>query len=212
MNELLVFLDVDTQVDFMLPGGALYVSGAEEIIPNLERLMNWARQHHFPVLSSADAHAHGDPEFRIWPAHCVQGTPGQKRIPETALENATIVPAVPGSFNPPSNWTGQAILEKQTYNVADNPNFDVILDSLGPRRYVVFGVATEYCVRATVLAMRQRGVPVDVVVDAVQAITREGGEKAMAEMAAAGARLVLTKEVCAEKKVAKVCTSSSGLS
>ncbi len=197
MQEQVVFFDVDTQVDFMLPHGSLYVPGAEEIIPNLVRLMAFARQHSIPVISSADAHAPDDPEFKIWPPHCVIGTLGQQRIPETQFPDAVVVPSRAGAFMPPTRWAGQTIIEKPTYDTADNPNFDAILRSLGPRRCVVFGVATEYCVRADALALRHRGFPVDLVVDAVKAITEEGGREAIGEMRAVGVRLVKTADVCA---------------
>jgi nicotinamidase/pyrazinamidase len=89
------------------------------------------------------------------------------------------------------------VLEKVTYNIADNPNFDAVLRSLGHRRAVVFGVATEFCVRASALALRERGQPVDLVIDSIQAITEEGGRKALEEMAEAGVRMVTTDEVIA---------------
>jgi nicotinamidase/pyrazinamidase len=194
--EPLVFFDIDTQVDFMLPHGNLYVPGAETIIPNLAKLMAFAREYDIPVISSADAHAPNDPEFAIWPPHCVVGTAGQQRISETQLPNPLIVPCRPGAFAPPARCSGQMILEKPTYDTADNPNFDAILESLGPRHAVVFGVATEYCVRADALALRKRGLPVDLVVDAIKAITEEGGRKALDEMAEVGVRFVTTAQVC----------------
>ena len=197
MSEQLVFFDIDTQVDFMRPDGRLYVPGAEQIVPNLVKLMSFAREHGVPVISSADAHAPDDPEFAIWPPHCVIGTPGQQRIPETQFADAVVVPSQPGAFVPPAKWPSQIIIEKPTYDTADNPNFDAILRALGPRRAVVFGVATEYCVRADVLALRERGFPVDLVVDAIQPITEEGGRKAIEEMTAVGVRLVRTADVCA---------------
>jgi nicotinamidase/pyrazinamidase len=195
MKEPLFFVDVDTQVDFMLPTGKLYVPGAEQLVPNLVKLMNWARERGVPVLSSADAHTPDDPEFKLWPPHCVIGTAGQRRIPETQFPDAVIVPSRPGAFTPPARRSGQIILEKPTYDTAANPNFDAFLNWLGPRRAVVFGVATEYCVRADVLSLRERGLPVDLVVDAIKPITEEGGRKAIEEMVAAGARLVTTAEV-----------------
>jgi nicotinamidase/pyrazinamidase len=197
MSIPLVFFDIDTQVDFMLPHGKLYVPGAEEIIPNLVKLMALARERDIPVISSADAHSPNDPEFAIWPLHCVVGTPGQRRIPETQFENATIVPCRPRAFAPPKRWSGQTILEKQTYDTADNPNFGAVLQSLGKRRAVVFGVATEFCVRASALALRQRGQTVDLVVDGIKGITEEGGQKALDELAKAGVRMVTTQEAIA---------------
>jgi nicotinamidase/pyrazinamidase len=192
----LVFLDVDTQVDFMSPSGRLYVPHAEEIIPNLAKLMLWARNHRIPIISSADTHAPDDPEFAQWPPHCVAGTPGQRRIAETLFPDAVVVEDRPGAFQAPQEWVGQLIVEKPVYDFTTNVNFDAILASLGQPRFVVFGVATEYCVLADVLALRKRNLPVALVRDAIKPITEEGGRKAIAEMAAAGAQLVTTAAVC----------------
>lgn len=196
MGEPVVFLDVDTQVDFMLPTGSLYVPGAEEIVPKLQRLFAQAQAQRIPVLSSADAHPLDDPSFAQWPPHCVVGTPGQRRIPETQLPAAVVIPNRPDAFTPPAEWSGQFIVEKQEYDVSTNVNFNAILKSLGARRFVVFGVATDYCVRWSALSLRQRHVPVDLVTDAIKAIQEDDGHKAIAEMLAAGVRLVTTAEVC----------------
>ena len=193
-----VFLDVDTQVDFMKPTGALYVPGAEGIVPNLARLAEYARERRVAWISSADAHPPDDPSFAQWPAHCVVGTSGQRRIPETTWPSAVIVPNRPEAFHPPPDWDRQFVLEmeKQDYSVAANPNFDAVLAALGPSRFVVFGVATDYCVKESALALRRLQLPVDLVVDAIRAITEDGGRRAIEEMLAAGVRLVTTDEVC----------------
>ncbi|HUI41185.1 MAG TPA: nicotinate phosphoribosyltransferase [Terriglobia bacterium] len=192
-----VFLDVDTQIDFMSPGGALYVPGAEQLVPNLRRLMEYARSSGVPVISSADAHAPDDPSFAQWPPHCLVGTPGQRRIPETQGHSTLVVPNVPGAFHA-ADWKEQVVLEieKRDYSVAANPNFNAVLALLGPCRFVVFGVATEYCVKESALALRRLRIPVDVVVDAIRALTEEGARAAIEEMVAAGVRLVTTQEVC----------------
>ncbi|MGD0009389.1 MAG: isochorismatase family protein [Terriglobia bacterium] len=191
-----VFLDVDTQVDFMSPSGSLYVPHAEEIIPNLAKLMLWARDHRIPIISSADTHAPDDPEFAQWPPHCVVGTPGQRRIAETFFPDAVVVEGRPGAFQAPKEWVGQLIVEKSVYDVSTNVNFDAILASLGQPRFVVFGVATEYCVLWAVLALRKRNLPVALVRDAIKPITEEGGRKAIEEMVAEGVQLVTTAAVC----------------
>ena len=196
IREPLVFFDVDTQLDFMRARGSLYVPGAEQIVPNLQRLMDWARENDVPVISTADAHSPDDREFTIWPPHCVIGTPGQRRIPETLFPEPVVIPCRPGAFQPPARWVGQFIVEKPTYSAQDNPNFDAILRALGARRAVVFGVATEYCVHAVALALCRQSLKVDVVVDAIKPITAEGGRKALEEMAAGGVRAVTTAEVC----------------
>jgi len=192
----LVFLDVDTQVDFMLPSGRLYVPHAEEIIPNLAELMLWARARGIPVISSADTHAPDDPEFAQWPPHCVLGTPGQRRIPATLFPDAVVIENRLGAFQFPHEWVGQIIVEKSRYDFTTNLNFDAILACLGQPRFMVFGVATEYCVQSAVLALRKRDLPVALVWDAINPISEEGGKKAIGEMVAAGAQLVTTAEVC----------------
>lgn len=197
MNEPLAFFDVDTQVDFMLPSGSLYVKDAEEIIPNLRKLIAYAQERRIPVLSSADAHPPDDPSFAQWPPHCVVGTPGQFRIPETLFPSCMVIVNRPGRFQAPGEWVGQFIIEKQEYDATTNVNFDAILKSLGRRRFVVFGVATEYCVRGTALGLRRRGLPVDLVTDAIKEIEPEDGRKGLEEMVATGVRLVKTAEVCA---------------
>jgi len=196
MKAEMIFVDVDTQVDFMLPTGKLYVTGAEQLIPNLAKLLTWARAYNILVLSTADAHTPNDPEFAQWPPHCVVGTPGQRRIPETQFPDAVIVPNRPDAFVPGATWPSQIIIEKPDYFSTTNPNFETILKALGPRRFVVFGVATEYCVQADALALRQRGLTVDLVTDAIKPITEKGGRKAIEAMVAAGVRLVTIADVC----------------
>jgi nicotinamidase/pyrazinamidase len=158
--------------------------------------MTCARENGVPVISSADAHTPDDPEFRTWPPHCVIGTAGQQRIPETMLPEPMVIPCRPGAFQPPEHPVGQYIVEKPTYSIQDNPNFDALLQALGARRAVVFGVATEFCVLADALAMRQRGIKVDVVVDAIKSITEDGGREALKKMETAGVRMMTTEEAC----------------
>ena len=102
----------------------------------------------------------------------------------------------PGRFQPPAEWVGQVIIEKQEYDATTNVNFDEIIASLGPRRFIVFGVATDYCVRGTAMGLLKRGLAVDLVTDAIKEIKPDDGRKAIEEMAAAGARLVKTADVC----------------
>jgi len=158
-------------------------------------LMGWAREHNVPIISSADTHAPDDPEFAQWPPHCVAGTPGQRRIPETLFPDAVLVENRPGAFHSAQGWTGQLIVEKRVYDFTTNVNIEAILASLGQPRFVAFGVATEYCVLSAVLALRKRNLPVAVVLDAIKAISEEGGRKALEEMTTAGARLVTTAEM-----------------
>ena len=142
--------DVDTQVDFITPGGRLYVPGAERIVPNLRRLTQWAGEHGIPVISSADAHQPGDPELRQYGPHCMAGTPGQQKIPETLLPNRLVVPNRPIEL-PELHAFQQIILEKQAFDVFTNPNADRVLRRFGENLSIVlYGVVTEICVACAV--------------------------------------------------------------
>jgi nicotinamidase/pyrazinamidase len=74
-----VFFDIDSQLDFLYPAGALYVPHAERIIPAIARLNRFAASHGIPVVSTTDAHTEDDPEFSVWPPHCIAGTWGQRK-------------------------------------------------------------------------------------------------------------------------------------
>src|SRR5262247_2720448 len=76
----MIFFDVDTQRDFMESTGALYVPGAEAIRPNIERLLREAGARKVTTVSSRCAHEPDDPEFEMFPPHCIDGSPGAERV------------------------------------------------------------------------------------------------------------------------------------
>jgi len=93
-----IFWDVDTQYDFMHADGKLYVPEAERVTTNLQRLTDYAHGHGIRIVASADDHVMGHPEISdkpdwqsTFPAHCMRGTPGQKKIPETALRDPLVI-------------------------------------------------------------------------------------------------------------------------
>ena len=174
-----VFFDVDTQNDFMLPAGALYVPGAERIIDTISRLNHWAAEHGIPVVSDTDAHAEDDPEFAQWPPHCVAGTAGQRKLPQTLL-----------------GGTGQIFIEKQTLDCFSCPDLAGVLERLGAERYVVYGVVTEHCVRLAALGLLKTGAQVEVVTDAVVGLNEADAAKALDEIQRAGGRFTTVAEVC----------------
>ena len=92
ISPITVFWEVDAQADFMLPDGKLYVPGAEEIIPNLNRLVETVRQGRVFLISSADAHNPDDLELRDWPPHCLKGTPGSALLPEACASRRLVIP------------------------------------------------------------------------------------------------------------------------
>src|SRR5215472_7628336 len=113
-----ILWEVDAQADFMLPDGKLYVPGAEKIIPNLNRLVEAARQGRVLLVSSADAHPPDDPEFREWPPHCVKGTAGAELIPEARAARRLVIPNQADFVFPDDLRSYQQILlEKNTLDV-----------------------------------------------------------------------------------------------
>lgn len=193
-----VFFDVDTQVDFLYPAGALYVAGAEALLPSLVRLRDWAAVRGIPIISSVDAHAEDDEEFQRWPPHCVVGTAGQRKPPETLLEPCVVIPPVLGKYG--VGQARQIIVEKQSLDVFSNPNLRWILDEIGAERCVVYGVVTEYCVRAAALGLLNTGRRVELVTDAVRGLDRRAEKQALEEIVHAGGKLTTVEEVVNENR------------
>lgn len=191
MMKNIFFLDVDTQRDFMLSAGALYVPGAERIIPKLRRLFDFARKNEISILSSADAHVKDDPEFRQFPPHCVQGTEGQRKLDETLLPHPLIFQnkLVDRNFSDVVRKHQQIIVEKQSLDLFSNPVAERLLRVLPPRA-IVFGVATEYCVKIACLGLRRMGVQTALVRDAIRALAPQTEKEALEEMRKAGVEFI----------------------
>jgi nicotinamidase/pyrazinamidase len=203
VSRSVIFWDVDTQADFMLPGGKLYVPGAEKLIPNLKRLTDAARQGRVFIIGDACTHTPDDPEFAQFPPHCIRGTPGAEIIPETRAEKVLFVPNRAGAAIPANlSEFQQAILEKQTLDVFDNPNTEKVLERVSgftdaDAEIFVFGVVTEYCVRLAAKGLLNRGRRVALIGDAIETLNAEDGRKTIEELTSVGARLVTTEEALA---------------
>ena len=182
-----VFFDIDTQVDFLLPAGALYAPGAEKIIPTVAKLNHYAGKHGLPVISTMDAHSENDPEFRAWPHHCVVDTMGQQKPASTLLEKRVVVPNSPWALNLAS--IDQILLEKQTFSPFSNQNLTRLLDHFVADRYLVYGVVTEVCVKFAAFGLLETGKRVEIVTDAVCALNDETGAKTLADFTASGGHL-----------------------
>jgi nicotinamidase/pyrazinamidase len=196
----LVFFDVDTQRDFMEPGGALYVSRATEIVPNLARLTNAARSRGVPVLATACSHQPGDPELEHFPPHCLAGTPGQRRIPATDRPDSVVLSVKTRlrGERPP-----HLTLEKNDYDIFSRTDAGEVLDRYNEEHplFVVYGVATDYCVRKAVYGLLARRYRAAIVVDAIRAIDPAAETQILTDFARRGALLVVTRVVCADSPV-----------
>jgi len=173
-----VLWDVDTQVDFMLPAGKLYVRGAEETAAAMRRLVDAARSAGIVHVASADDHELTDDEISeqpdsstTYPPHCLRGTRGAQKVAETEQEDP-----VPITLEPiPERWLRgrEFLLLKKSFDVFTNPNTDRLLDLLDPDEILLFGVATDVCDDASIRGLLARGRRVVFVEDAARGLDDE---------------------------------------
>ena len=191
-----IFWEVDVQRDFMLPGGNLYVPGAEKLLPNIGRLTDAARQNKVFLVSHGDYHAPNDPEFKTFPPHCVKGTPGAELVPEALTDKVARVENTDAASLPEDlSLYKQILLEKQTLSIFESKHAHKLVQRLGDQaEFVVFGVVTEYCVSFAAKGLLERGRRVAVVTDAIETLKRDDGESTIAELQRLGARLVTTDQ------------------
>jgi len=194
-----VFWEVDTQADFMLPGGKLYVPGAERLLPNIRKLTNAARQGRVFLVSHGCYHAKDDPEFRTFPPHCIKGTEGAAFVPEALTDKVVVVPndssaVVPKDLSPYQ----QILFEKQTLDIFASRHANKFMKRFGDDvEFVVFGVVTEYCVRLAAKGLLDRGRRVSVVEDAIATLKAQDGERTVAELRDLGVRFFSTDDALA---------------
>ena len=205
-----LFWDVDTQVDFMDPSGALYVPQAEEIVESLAALTSAADRFSLPVLASADDHEEIDaeisltPDFdRTFPPHCMRGTPGAARVPETSQTwtlELSHEPVPDEALAAAARAAAPRVLvHKKQLDVFSNPNVDRLLEELNPARVVVYGVALDFCNKAAVEGLLARQVPhITVLTDATRPISAEDGRRLLDEWRRGGVELTTTTDLLAE--------------
>jgi nicotinamidase/pyrazinamidase len=199
VSRNLVFWEVDTQKDFMLPGGNLYVPGAERLLPHIQRLTDAARQDRVFLVSHGCFHVKDDPEFAIFPPHCVKGTPGAGFVTEALSENVITVPNHPTAELPADlSQYQQVLLEKQTLDIFESLHSEKLVKRLGDNaEFVVFGVVTEFCVRLAAKGLLDRGRGVFVVEDAIETLNAQDEQRTISELKASGARFVTTDQAIA---------------
>ena len=194
-----VFWEVDVQTDFMLPGGKLYVPGAEKLLPNIRKLTDAARRDQVFLVSHGCFHPANDPEFQQFPPHCLKGTPGAEFVPEALADKFARIENRPTEKLPEdlTNYQ-QIVLEKQTLDIFDTHHADALVERLGSSpEFVVFGVVTEYCVNYAAKGLLARKHRVTVVKDAIETLDPKVGAKTISDLQNLGARLVTTDEALA---------------
>jgi nicotinamidase/pyrazinamidase len=192
-----IFWEVDVQADFMLPGGKLYVPGAEKLLPNIRKLTEAARRDEVFLVSHGCFHPANDPEFKQFPPHCLQGTSGAEFVPEALADKFVRVENDTHATLPKDLLKyQQIILEKQTLDIFETRHADELVERLGSdAEFVVFGVVTEYCVGCAARGLLKRNRRVSVVRDAIATLASEVGSKTLAELQNLGATLVTTDQI-----------------
>ncbi len=177
---------VDVQNDFC-PGGMLPVPEGDRVVPVLNEYLARAEGVGIPIFASRDWHpahtAHFAQDGGPWPVHCVQNTPGAAFHPDLRLPIATGIVTKGTS----ARDEGYSAFEGR---LPDGRDLATALREAGVTRVYVGGLATDYCVRATVLGARQSGFDVVWLRDASRPVEVQPGDgaRAEAEMLAAGAQ------------------------
>ena len=205
-NNGLIFWNVDTQYDFMRPDGKLYVQDAEQIEPNLEYLTRLAAERNIRVINTADWHTATSPELSdqpdfktTFPPHCLQGTKGAEYIPATRPDDPCIISWQDQSSEQWDMLTSrEIIIYKDRFDAFDPegaPFTDSIVKLLKPQRAVVYGVATNVCVDFAVKGLRQRGIEVYVITDAIKELPNLPLEEVLQDWQQLGVHLMTVKDV-----------------
>lgn len=182
-TEKTIFYDINTQRDFVLHDGKFHIEGAEKIVPVWKAITDLARDQNVRIVCSVDCHVPGDPQLKSWggqyPDHCMEGTPGQKKIDETTplhpltLENRVYTP---DEIQKVLDHKGEIVFRRQQFEkLADSAHLSAML-RLVLRPYediVMYGVYTEACAEHEITALNGVGPKLHLVRDAVAVI---GGE------------------------------------
>jgi len=181
----------DVQNDFADPGGGLYVRGGEEVVRAMNEEIRRAREAGSLVVYTQDWHPASTPHFEkdggVWPVHCVQGSWGAAFHPDLVVDGEVVRKGTGGE----DGYSGFTVRDPTTGEQEDT-RLERLLRSRAVERLVIGGLATDYCVKETVLDARRLGFDVTVLLDAVRAVDlRPGdGDRAIEAMVAAGAAVV----------------------
>ncbi len=189
----LVFIDIDTQFDFIDPSGALYVNGAADIVINLKKLTEYGVKKDIPIISTQDTHTLDDPEFKDFPPHCVSGTHGYKKINETIVNDTLKVNVFDSETILKYNYKNWCFL-KTELDAFSHPLFERFIEKYIDHTFVIYGVATEYCIRLVAKGLLDR-YSIILVEDAIRGVSEDAAEKTIKELKMNGALLRKTAEI-----------------
>ena len=180
-------LVVDVQNDFC-PGGALPVPEGDKVVPPLNQYLALFHKNHWPIFASRDSHPPVTKHFKdyggIWPVHCVQNTPGAMFRPDLEIPSDAVILS-----------KGMDPEDKDAYSDIDSIDpkgnrFSDLLKNLGVQEVFVGGLATDYCVRWSVLDLLKHGFRVNLLTDAIRGVNikPDDSKKAIKEMISGGTK------------------------
>lgn len=191
-----VLIDVATQRDFLVTGAPLPVADRTGIAPRIRALMAWGRAKRLPVISCIEAYRPSD-DFNGKPRHCVDGTPGQQKMPYTLLPERMLLEA-DNSFSVPIDVLKrcrQVIFRKRTDDLLANPKAERLVNELNPDRFVIFGVGLETWIRLLALGLMVRKKRVTVVGDACGYWDPVAADLTLRQLEAKGILIARTEEL-----------------
>lgn len=157
-------LVIDMLNDFVKEGAPLEVPAAREIISSIKMKIQWARENGVPVIYVCDSHRLQDQEFKWWPCHAVEGTPGAKVVAEISPEK------------------GDFIIKKRRYSAFLGTELDILLRELDIQTLHLTGILTNVCVLYTACDAVMRNYKVVVYSDCVASVSSEDHHFALRQM------------------------------
>jgi nicotinamidase/pyrazinamidase len=194
-NQKRALLLVDVQNDFC-PGGALAVQEGDQVVAPLNKLVREFLAADEPVFRSRDWHPEKTKHFAAyggaWPVHCVQNTRGAEFHPDLVDDERI-------------ETISKGMGDEDSYSAFDGTDLAAQLRKLGVAEVWVGGLATDYCVKNTVLDALKNGFKAKVLEDAMRAveINPGDGERAIQEMRQAGAETTRSQPATEEQRAAK---------
>ena len=189
-DERTALIVTDVQNDFADPKGSLYVTGGEAVVEAVNEQIAAALEAGATVIYTQDWHPPDTPHFEkdggVWPVHCVAESWGSELHPAlTRVEGAVVVRK---GTTGDDGYSAFSERDPRSGEVRETPLTDALARH-GVERVVVVGLATDYCVKETVLDARRRGLPTEVPAGTIAAVEVEpgDGERALEEMRSAGA-------------------------
>jgi len=182
MKQNTLFWDVDTQFDFMMPEGRLYVPGAEEIVETVSAVRRFALDGGYSMMADVDWHTTDDPEISAtpdfkatFPPHCMAGAPGSERVGylgKVPIDCVDIMKADSADLTRMAQRDPfHIVIRKNSLDVFENPNTDELVRLIRPKHIVLFGVALEFCVACVVNGLvRYEGAEVSLLSDATKGL------------------------------------------